>query len=153
MTKHFRFAALACSRAFVSSSRCQNFCVGDVFFFSRNAPLFSKTCSKQLQEIEKDIDILQVWFATLVLLLLFLSPLSIIYDRCYHCYQITIATIAARHCHHSRHHLHLVYVSVGKETIVGADERVVVEHVIEIPHKLEHSGFVLVMDQRPAQHR
>ncbi len=45
------------------------------------------------------------------------------------------------------------YFSVDEEAVVGAEEGVVVVPVAVPPHKLEHSGFVLVMDQRPAQHR
>ena len=45
------------------------------------------------------------------------------------------------------------YFPVDEEAIVGAVEGVVAELMGAEPHELEHAGFVLVMNQRPAQHR
>ena len=45
------------------------------------------------------------------------------------------------------------YFPVDEEAVVGAEEGVVAELTGAVPHELEHAGFVLVMNQRPAQHR
>ena len=44
----------------------------------------------------------------------------------------------------------LTYYAVNKETIVGAEERVITELAIVVPNKLEKTRLVLVKNQRPA---
>lgn len=42
------------------------------------------------------------------------------------------------------------YYAVNKETIVGAEERVMTELASAVPNKLENTRLVLVKNQRPA---
>ena len=44
----------------------------------------------------------------------------------------------------------LTYYAVNKETIVGAEERVMTELASAVPNKLENTRLVLVKNQRPA---
>ena len=44
----------------------------------------------------------------------------------------------------------LTYYAVNKETIVGAEERVITELANAVPNKLENTRLVLVKNQRPA---
>ena len=55
MTKHVRFAALACFRAFGFSSRCEKFCVLDFVFFSQNARFLARRVRSSLRKLKRTL--------------------------------------------------------------------------------------------------